>query len=233
MRTKTKLAAVLLAALMGAAACSDDESPTSPTPPTTTPPAEVADVRVRVAHLSPDAPAVDVLVNGDVVLTGVPYKAISDYLDLSAGEYRIQVTPAGQNDISVIDATVTLTSGNVYTVAATGFLADIQPLVLLDDLGTSSNARLRPVHASPDAPAVDIAVKGGDVLVYGLTFRAAGPYLEVPAGSYDLEVRLAGTDTVALSIDGLQLSGGTTSTAFVVGSAAGGTLEPIAAQDAP
>jgi hypothetical protein len=48
-----------------------------------------------------------------------------------------------------------------------------------------------------------------------------------------LEVRLAGTNTVVLSIDGVNLGAGTVTTAFVVGSAAGGTLEPLAAQDAP
>lgn len=52
-------------------------------------------------------------------------------------------------------------------------------------------------------------------------------------GIYDLEVRLAGTNTVVLSIDGVNLGAGTVTTAFVVGSAAGGTLEPLAAQDAP
>jgi hypothetical protein len=166
-------------------------------------------------------------------LSGVQYKDISDYLELAAGEYRIQVTPAGNNSVSVIDANVTLESGVVYTVAATGFLADIQPWVLTDGLATTSGARVRPAHASPDAPAVDLAVKNGPVLVSGLTFRSAGPYLDVDPGLYDLEIRLAGTNTVVLSIDGVNLGAGTVTTAFVVGSAAGGTLEPLAAQDAP
>jgi len=223
----------LLALGMGAFGCSDDDSPTSPLPPTVNPPVEITDVRLRVAHLSPDAPAVDVLVNGDVVLSGVEYKDISEYLDLAAGAYRIQVTPAGNNAVSVIDANVTLESGFVYTVAATGFLSEIEPWVLTDGLATTSGARLRPAHASPDAPAVDLALKGGPVLVSGLSFRETGPYLDVDPGTYDLEVRLAGTDTVVLSIDGVSLSGGSVTTAFVVGSAAGGTLAPLAAQDAP
>lgn len=228
---RLKLGLLLLA--LGAAGC-DDDNPVAPTPPASPePPAAITDVRARVAHLSPDAPAVDVLVNGEVVLSGVSYKEVSDYLDLASGEYRIQVTPAGNNAVSVIDATVTLESGTVYTIAATGFLSEIQPAVLIDGLATTAGARLRPIHASPDAPAVDVALQDGPVLVSGLTFREAGPYLEVDPGTYDLEIRLAGTDTVVLSINGLQLSGGTVSTAFVVGSAAAGTLEPVAVQDAP
>ena len=49
-------------------------------------------------------------------------------------------------------------------MAATGFLASIQPLVLEDDRGTTGQAKVRFVHTSPDAPAVDVAVKGGPVL---------------------------------------------------------------------
>lgn len=230
---KTLRLLAVLAMGMAAFGCSDDDSPTSPLPPTVEPPAAINDVRLRVAHLSPDAPAVDILVNGDVVLSGVQYKDISEYLDLASGEYRIQVTPAGNNSVSVIDATVMLESGYVYTVAATGFVADIQPWVLTDGLATTSGARVRPAHASPDAPAVDLALKDGPVLVSGLSFRETGPYLDVDPGVYDLEVRLAGTNTVVLSIDDVDLAAGTTSTAFVVGSAAAGTLEPVAAQDAP
>lgn len=41
------------------------------------------------------------------------------------------------------------------------------------------------VHASPDAPAVDVAVKGGPVLFAGLPFPRASAYASVPAGTYD------------------------------------------------
>jgi len=37
-------------------------------------------------------------------------------------------------------------------VAATGLLAGIEPLVLEDERGTTGQAKVRFVHASPDAP---------------------------------------------------------------------------------
>jgi hypothetical protein len=64
---------------------------------------------------------------------------------------------------------------------------------------------------------VDIAVKDGPVLFSNLAFpNAAGPS-PVDAGTYDLEVRAAGTDTVALAIDGVQLQAGKIYTVLAVG----------------
>lgn len=57
---------------------------------------------VRVAHLSPDAPAVDVYVDGAAVLEDVPFGAVSDYLELPAGSHTIEVAPAGQGAESAV-----------------------------------------------------------------------------------------------------------------------------------
>ncbi len=178
----------------------------------------VAQSRLRVAHLSPDAPNVDVYVNGSKTLTNVPFKTISEYLSVSAGSYRFEVraTGAAADSKAVIDATATLEGGKDYTVAAINTLANIAPLVLVDDniAPAVGKAKVRVVHASPDAPAVDIAVKNGPVLVSNLAFGKASDTLSVDAGTYDLEVRVAGTTTVALALPGLKLEAGKVYTAF-------------------
>ncbi len=185
--------------------------------------ASAADMaRVRVVHASPDAPAVDVYADGAKVLTNVPYKGSSDYLSVPSGAHNFKVFATGANpasDTPVINADATLNVGKDYTVAAIGLVADIKPLVLVDDntAPAAGKAHVSVVHASPDAPAVDIAVKGGAVLVPNLAFgQDAGP-LPVDAGTYDLEVRAAGTTTVALPIDGVALTAGKIYTVFAVG----------------
>jgi hypothetical protein len=220
--------------------CNDDSSPTSPTVSTPGPTSGGSEspagtVKIRVAHLSPDAPAVDVRVEGELVLTNVPFQTVSDYLELEAGEYRIQVTPAGAAAPAVIDATVPLSAGSVYTVAAVGFVSSnsLEPLVLLDDLAVASGARIRFVHASPDTGGVDIAVSGGPVLFEGVTYLESSDYVEVPSGTYDLEARPAGSSTVALSIPGVQVASGTTYTVFAVGRSFDGSLAALPIVDAP
>jgi hypothetical protein len=85
-------------------------------------------------------------------------------------------------------------------------------------------ARIRVIHASPDAPAVDIALKGGDVLIPELAFPNASDALEVPAASYDLEVRVAGTTDVALDLPGVVLEAGMVYDVFAIGMVGDGSL---------
>ncbi|MCA9758161.1 MAG: DUF4397 domain-containing protein [Candidatus Eisenbacteria bacterium] len=209
--------------------CSDDDDKDSVTgPPTET------EAFVRVAHLSPDAPSVDVWVDGTVVLEDVDYREFSGYLDVGAGSHRIQVSPANQTTPIVIDAQVSLSEGTYTTIAATGRLADIGALVLADDLSRDANAaRVRFVHAGPDAPAVDITLTDGTVLFPNVEFNEAASYLDVPGGTYDLQVRVAGTETVALSFGDVVLADNHTLSVFAVGLLGDGSLAATAAVESP
>src|SRR4029453_17224716 len=138
--------------------------------------------QVRVAHLAPDAPNVDVYVNGDPVLTDVPYTNVSGYLSLPAGTQRVTVYPTGETTSPVIDTPVKLAAGGAYTVAAVGLVADdsFTAQVYENDLRypASGTPKVRVVHASPDAGPVDVVPRGGDPLVAGLAFPKASPYAE-------------------------------------------------------
>ena len=185
------------------------------------------DACINVVHASPDAPGVDVYLDGAVALTNLEFGSVSGWVAVPAGEHQVQVTPTGADaSAAVIDATVTLEAGAAYEVVATGLVADIAPQIYQVNLSmlTDENARIRVIHASPDAPAVDIAVKGGDVLIAGLEFPAASDFLDVPAASYDLEVRPAGTTDVALDLPGVTLEAGMVYDVFAIGQLADGSL---------
>lgn len=189
-------------------------------------PGDVA--RLRVVHNSPDAPNVDVIVNGGVALANVPFGAISGYLSVPGGAYNVKVSPAGAADTGpyVIDADVVLAAGTDYTVVASGVLAEIYPAVLVDDNSApaAGNARVRFFHGSPDAPAVDIALVGGPVLIAGAPF-GANATITVPAGTYDLEVRVAGTAIEVLQLRGLAFAAGSVYTAYASGLVADGSAD--------
>jgi hypothetical protein len=183
--------------------------------------AQSSDARLRVLHASPDAPAVDVYLDGAEAISDLAFDDITDYVTVPAGDHNVQVFAASANGTGdpVIDADVTLTGGTDYTVAAVGLLANIEPLVLVDDNSdpAAGQAKLRFVHASPDAPAVDIYADGAGVVVPNASFKDASGYLDLDAATYDLEVRAAGTETVALDLPGITLEAGKTYTAFAVG----------------
>jgi hypothetical protein len=189
-----------------------------------------------VAHLSSDAPNVDVYVNGEVVpeLVNVPYGTISPYLPLPAGTQQVTVYATGDTSTPVIDAPVELAGGAAYTVGAIGLVEDgsITAQVWEDDLTApdEGNAKLRAVHASPDAGPVDVAANG-EVLVPGLEYPDASPYAEVPADTYDIEALAAGTNQAAISAPGTAVEAGTDYSAFAGGTAAAGDLELILVAD--
>ncbi|MCX7669858.1 MAG: DUF4397 domain-containing protein, partial [Anaerolineae bacterium] len=182
--------------------------------------------RVRVVHASPDAPNVDVLLNDNLAFADVAFREITGYATLPPGDYNVKVVPAGATTPVVIEADLTLQAGKEYTVIAKDVLASIGALVLVDDNSApaAGNAHVRFVHLSPDAPAVDIAVTGGPVLFSNVTFGQVGGYTPVPAGTYNLEVRLAGTTTVVLSLPGVRLLAGRVYTAYAFGLAGDGSL---------
>jgi hypothetical protein len=198
-----------------------------------------ATAMLRVAHLSPDAPAVDVHLNGQVVstLTSVPFGVVGGYLEVPAASHRIEVFAAGTQINPVIEASVTLLPSASYTVAASGLVGagDLSPVVLVDDReGTGDErARVRFAHMSPDAPVVDIVVTEGPVLFDDVSFRATAGYDEVAAGSYELEVRLAEGGALALSIPGVELAMGASYTVFAVGLAGNGSLDALLVRDTP
>jgi hypothetical protein len=176
--------------------------------------------RVKVLHASPDAPAVDILVDDNVVFSNVAFEGSTDFAEVPAGNYNVKVVPTGLTEPVVIEADLELMAATDYLVVATDLLANITPVILTADGSTpaAGNAWVRFLHASPDAPAVDIAVAdGGPVLISNVAFQEFSEYLPVPAGTYDLEARIAGTSDVALALSGVTVDDGGVYTAVATG----------------
>ena len=88
-------------------------------------------IRLRVIHAAPDAGAVDILVNDQIVLSNVPFGTISSYLTVPGGTYDLKVNATG-TAITAIHTSVTAAAGNNYTAVAIGSLktAATNPLSL-------------------------------------------------------------------------------------------------------
>ncbi|WP_018231551.1 DUF4397 domain-containing protein [Thioalkalivibrio thiocyanodenitrificans] len=165
---------------------------------------------LRVVHASPDAPAVDVVVNNQFaspLVAGLAFPGATGYLDPAPGDYNVKVGPTGQvAAVTVIDADLSLAAGQSYTVIAAGPLAAIEPLVLTDDRrAIATEARVRLVHGSPSAGPVDIYVTapgtdlaGADPAFADVPFKAETGYVALTAGDYEISVTPAGDKTVAI-----------------------------------
>jgi hypothetical protein len=225
---KLKLAFLGLAALSFAfVSCTDDETPAAET------------AKVNVVHASPNAPGVDLLVDGAKVNTSpLTFPNNTGYLSVNAGARNFKVNVAG-TATTVIDVTPTLTKNANYTVFAIDSVSKISPLLLVDDLTApaAGKAHVRFVHLSPNAPAVDVSVEGqlaGAGLFLNRTFNktitpAQYAFTPVDAGTYDLEVRVAGTTDVALSLPGIVLTAGKIYTVFAKGFLGGAGAQELGA----
>lgn len=169
--------------------------------------------RVRVAHLSPDAPQVQIYVNGEVgAIQNLSYGQISGWVELVPGTYNIAVAPVGapieQAAIGPVD--VRLAPGGWYTVSAIGSLAsgtltaavDQEPYPALEP----GEANVTVFHAIEDAPAVDVILPDGTAIVSNLRF-GNGATITVPSGVYDLAVVPSGaTSPVVINLAGTALN---------------------------
>jgi hypothetical protein len=157
---------------------------------------------LRLAHLSPDTPAVDVYVDdvadpaSRITLPAVDYGAVSDYREVPPGTYAVSMRAAGADPAGppVLSTTVEVRPGTARTVAGVGMFADLDLVILDDDLALppAGSARVRVIAAAAGATTVDVGMPGGPPLASGLTFTHAGGYVDVPGGPTTLQITPAG-----------------------------------------
>lgn len=203
-------------------ACSDDETPASPV---------VEKAQVKVIHASPDAPGVDLLLDNVRTGTNLTFPNNTGYLPVNSGTRNVKVNVTGTST-TVIQADLPLTANKNYSIFAVNKVASLEPLVLEDDLRApaSGKSHVRFIHLSPDAPAVDITLTNGTVLFSNYQFKRASSFTPLDAGTYDLQVRLAGTSTVVLNLPGIALTNGKIYTIFAKGLVNGTGGQALGAQ---
>jgi hypothetical protein len=188
---------------------------------------------VMVVHASPDAPGVDLLVD-DVKKNSAAlnFPNNTGYLELEAGTRNLKVNVAGTTT-TVINADVPFTKDMSYSVFAVDSVSVISAIVLTDDLTApaAGKAHVRFVHLSPDAPAVDVAVAStGDVVFGNKAFKEYTAFTPLDAGAYNLDVRVAGTTTVALVLPTITLEAGKIYTVYAKGFLGGSGAQALGAE---
>jgi Domain of unknown function (DUF4397) len=189
---------------------------------------------IRLAHLSPNTPAVDVYLysfgnsNAEIVLHHVAYGTVSPYESVAAGDYSVAMRAAGASATSqpVLSTSVTIQANHAYTVAGMGPESGLRLQVLDDDLTTPAGQSLvRVIQASLKQHVVTVTL-GSTVLASNLSFASVSSYQAVPPGTQTVTVTAGSTDAHS----SVTLAAGTVHTLVVLDGASG--LEVVNLEDA-
>jgi Domain of unknown function (DUF4397) len=154
-------------------------------------PAAGPDGWIRIAHLSPQAPAMDMYLypfgnpGQAIVLKDVSYGAVSAYMAVIPGQYTVAMRGFGAPASSkpALTTSFMVAAGAAYTLAALGPDPGLRTEVLRDQMTTpAGKAVVRVLQAALTQHLVTVSY-GTDVLARQLVFGAATPYAAVSPGA--------------------------------------------------
>jgi len=204
--------------------------------------------RLQVIHnaADPGAVAVDIYLNGSLLLDNFGFREATPYIDAPAGT-PINIGFAGPNSTSVADTiknfNVTLTANETYVAIANGVLNPnsfasnpdgrstaftLFVKAMARENGSSSNVDFFVLHGSTDAPTVDVLARRVATLVDNAAYGDITDYISVPAASYILDVTPGNDNSTIVASFQADLSGLSGGAAVVFAS---GFLSPVQNQD--
>jgi hypothetical protein len=155
------------------------------------------DAMVRFVHVVADTAAIDVYVNGTLVVKGLDNGSASNYMALPIGTYTLTATPTGSTE-PLWEQAVTLDGNTAMTfIAASGTSFDgFSDNLNVTNFGAS---RLLLVHALPGAEPVDVTLaepvtlngveqEVGTPIASGLAYANSFGAFELPAQTYVVNI---------------------------------------------
>ena len=189
---------------------------------------------VRLAHLSPNTPAVDVYLysygmpNAEIVLHHVSYGTVSPYEKVAHGEYTVAMRAAGAAPSTkpVLSTNLMVHPGHAYTVAGMGPEKELRLQVLDDRLSTPKGQSLvRVIQASLKEHRVTVRA-GHRLLARDLSFASVTGYTADRPGNVPVHAA-GGSENWSGTVD---LTAGSIHTLVVLDTASG--LEVTSLMDA-
>lgn len=185
---------------------------------------------LRIGHLVPAAQNYDVYVNNQRVLNNITFSQFTDYLAVPANA-RLRVTPAGNQNISILDQTLNLQINTYTTLVATGVPQDVDAIFYTDNItATPGLATVRLVNASEGNNSVSLTQSDGSLVVGSVDFPFATNYVEVNPGTFNLEVRDL-QNNVLVTLPGVSFDSGSNYSVYVLGQQSSQTLDALVVVD--
>jgi hypothetical protein len=180
---------------------------------------------VAFTQASPDENPLNIIINGTRINQfAFNYGDSSPYITLNAGKSAI-VFSDNATAKAILTDTVNLVPNTNYSLFLINSTSNPGAFLLTDTLTkpTAGNAAIRFINLSPDAPAVDLVIKGGAVVVANKSYKGYSSFAPIPGNTATLEVHQAGTATVLATLGKVNFAPGYLYTIWFHGLAAGTT----------
>ena len=177
------------------------------------------DTNVRIIHAVPNAPNIDVYVNGSLLINNLSFSKISKYLTLTSNEYEFQIFISGTYDKPLLTQTIPLIANANYTISVVT-LADNLFLFRLKDSNipfNKSQTFLRFINLSSNAPLLSLSLPNGISLFNEAEYLETTGYYQLSSGIYNFEVILGSADIAKKYIKNLTLNNGKFYTIYIIG----------------
>ena len=82
--------------------------------------------KIRFVNVSINSPALNLTANDTIAFRNVPYKSVTDYIELTAGNYNLNITASATPSTSIKAlSSVSILDGKLYTVYAYGLVGRV------------------------------------------------------------------------------------------------------------
>lgn len=174
---------------------------------------------IRIMHASPNTPSVDIYLDGNPILKNAAYKGVSQYYPLMSGEHNLKVYSSGQSNNLIIDANITIPQNTISNIALVGIIPGIGFYPISEPIASQKFGRpcLRFVNLSPNSSALDMVLSDGTRVFDGVKYGGSTVYACLSAGTYNIQVRQAGTNNVMFTLPGVELTADNYYTIYTLG----------------
>ncbi len=188
--------------------------------------------KLMVIHASPDGNEINVRLNNANYFPSVLYGSSGGYVPVNTGQTLLRASQAG-NPAYVIDTVLSLGANSNYSLFIIDSAKKMKGALVYDVFGGPSTGKslIRFLHFSPNTPTIDLGITGGTNMFSNRSFNdqsvdgLLAAFKEIDAGVYSFDLKQAGTQTVLVSVPGINIAAGNTYTIIAKGFLGGAGIQ--------
>lgn len=149
---------------------------------------------IRFLHAVPEGEDVDIYISDKPFYKGLEANEFSPYVYVPQGSYTITVYLEDTQDNPIVNEKIDVRANELVTIAISGEEGNISllPIVEETEAVSGNNSKVRVVHLSPNAPAVNISIDDQELFT-NINYKDVTPYKQIPAKVYTINIEEANT----------------------------------------